>query len=153
MRAPKAAALAAVLVASTLPLVVSGTAGAAKTESATVKVKLLEFQVKAKPASVKPGDATFKVKNIGGMNHELVVARGDATTLPLAADGSVDDAQLAPDVVLGAVRDVAPKKSAKLAVTQLAPGEYTLYCNIVETVGDTELSHYAEGMFTTFTVR
>lgn len=151
MGIPKRTAFAVVLIAGTLPLLTPAAADASPTKK--VKTKLLEFKIRAKPNSAKAGDVRFKVKNIGGLEHEMVIVRGDSSTLPIAEDGSVDEAELPEDALLGEAEDVDPKKSATLEVDDITPGTYTLFCNLVEVSGDTSLSHYAQGMHTTFTVR
>jgi uncharacterized cupredoxin-like copper-binding protein len=119
----------------------------------TVNVKLREFKVRPKPKSVGSGPTKFKVKNVGGLVHELVVVRTDGVPLPLAADGSIDEDKIPASATIGEVEDVSPKKTGTLEVKDLEPGTYTLFCNVVEQSGTTSLAHYAEGMHTTFTVR
>ncbi|MEX2100617.1 MAG: cupredoxin domain-containing protein [Acidimicrobiia bacterium] len=149
MRFKIASALAAALLVGALAP--GGSASAAKTK--TVKVKLLEFQVRPKPTSVKAGNVRFKAKNIGTIDHEMVVVRTDGASLPVSADGSVDEEGVSESATIGEVEDVAPKKSKVFKAKALTPGTYTLFCNIVETTGGTLLVHYARGMHTTFTVR
>jgi uncharacterized cupredoxin-like copper-binding protein len=60
-------------------------ASAAKTK--TVDVKLRELKILPRPKSTKAGDVTFKVKNIGTVEHEFVVVKTDGAALPTAADG------------------------------------------------------------------
>jgi len=150
MSITKSAAIAVALVAGALPLLASAPAGADRTKA--VNVKLLEFKVRPKPTRVKPGTVRFNVKNIGGVEHEMVVVRTDGAALPLAADGSVDEDQVPEDAKIGEVEDVAPKKAKTFTAENLAPGSYTLFCNVVETAGGTTLAHYAQGMHTNFTV-
>jgi hypothetical protein len=42
-------------------------------------------------------------------------------------------------------------QAKELAVT-LTPGEYELQCSVVEEIGNKVISHYKEGMYTSFTV-
>lgn len=145
------AGIVAVAIMATMTAVSVGTAVAAKTP--TVAVKLAEFKVKPKPTSAKAGDVRFKVTNKGGIEHEMVMVRGDAASLPLATDGSVDEDELPTSDAIGEVEEVDPKKTKSFTAKGLTPGTYTLFCNVVTTEGGTTLSHFAEGMHTTFTVR
>lgn len=128
-----------------------GVAGAAKPTPITTK--LVEFKVKPKPTSAPTGNVKFTVTNRGGVEHEMVMVRGEASSLPLAADGSVDEDEIPAADVIGEVEEVEPKKTKRFTAKGLTPGTYTLFCNVVTTEGDTTLAHFAEGMHTTFTVR
>lgn len=83
------------------------------------------------PASAKPGDVTFMVKNIGGTTHELVVIKTDlgVTELRIAANGLVDEKGKGIEVV-GEAEDIQRGQSKKLAV-DLKAGDYVLICNLV----------------------
>jgi uncharacterized cupredoxin-like copper-binding protein len=139
-------------------LVASGagatTASKGKGKTQAVPVKLLEFQVKAKRASVSAErPVKFKVKNIGTEEHEMVVARTDGSALPTKDDGSVDEDAIPESDLFGEVEGLQPKKSGTLKIKDLPPGEYVLFCNIVDDEPDgTTLSHYAQGMYTDFSV-
>jgi len=142
-----------VLVAALVGIPVS--AGASLVEAkktTTVNVKLLEFKVKPKPASVKGGTVRFQVKNIGGEEHEFVVVKADAA-LPTASDGSVDEDAIPKADKFGEVEELKSKRSGTLTVKALPAGQYVLFCNIVDDESNgTKLSHYAEGMSTNFSV-
>jgi uncharacterized cupredoxin-like copper-binding protein len=142
-----------VLVASLVMIPLSAGASPSKAQKSTsVKVKLLEFKVKPKPVSVEGGTVRFQVKNIGSEEHELVVVEADAA-LPTASDGSVDEDAIPDADKFGEVEDLKPKRSGSLTVKGLPAGHYVLFCNIVDKEPNgTKLSHYAEGMSTTFSV-
>lgn len=139
------------LTAGGLSLVSQSPAFAAKTT--LVNVTLREFKIRPKPTSVKASATKFVVKNVGVIDHEMVVVRSDGQPLPLAADGSVDEDAIPVSATVGEVEDVAPGKSKKLTVKGLEPGTYALFCNVVDQSGSTTLAHYAQGMHTNFTVR
>ena len=143
-----------VLVASLVVIPVAAGASLPKAQktTTTVKVKLLEFKVKPKPVSAASGTVRFQVKNIGSEEHELVVVKADAA-LPTASDGSVDEDAIPDADKFGEVEELKPKRSGTLTVKALPAGQYVLFCNIVDKEPNgTELSHYAEGMSTTFSV-
>ncbi len=151
MKLTKSTIIVVGLTVGALGVLAPTAAGAAKTK--TVNVKLQEFKVKPAPKSVRAGTIRFKVKNIGGVDHEMVVVRTDGAALPLAADGSVDEDKISEADAIGEVEDVSPKKTKTFKAKDLTPGTYTLFCNVVETSGNTTLVHYKQGMYTTFTVR
>lgn len=153
MRRPAALALALALALGTVvgATLLPGIAGAAS--PTTVKTKLREFKVTPTPKVAKAGDVKFSVTNKGGVDHELVIVRGEASSLPLATDGSVDEDEIPATDAIGEVEDVEPKKTKKLTAEGLTPGTYTLFCNVVQSEDGTTLAHFAEGMYTTFTVR
>ncbi len=115
-----------------------------------LKVRLIEFEVKPKSEFIASGKTKFIVKNGGTEVHEFVVVRGDdPATLPTAADGSVDESQIAKADEIGELEDIKVGKK-KSKTFKLSPDSYILFCNIVETEEDgTVVSHFAEGMHTT----
>ncbi|MFN8027557.1 MAG: iron uptake transporter permease EfeU [Acidimicrobiia bacterium] len=136
-------------------LVVTGKgAKTAAAESATkVKVTLGEFVVQAKPKTAPAGRVDFVVTNKGSMTHEFVVAKAGADgTLPVGADGTVDEAQIPESDFLGELEDMERGDKATLDVT-MTPGTYVLFCNITEESGGVTDHHYVDGMHTTFTVK
>ncbi len=95
--------------------------------------------------SVPAGEVTFKVANSSkDQVHEMLV-------LPYPADGKglpyVDkDARFDEDAAgsLGEVEELDPGKNGELTL-RLKPGKYVLACNVA--------NHYANGMWTVFTVK
>jgi uncharacterized cupredoxin-like copper-binding protein len=130
---------------------VAGPAEVAGAKTSTVDVKLLEFQVKPKPKAAAAGKVKFSVKNIGGVNHEMVIARTDGRPLPTKADGSVDETA-AGSSIIGEVNELKPKSTGTVS-KRLDPGTYTLFCNLVDTISGGTLVHYARGMHVDFIVR
>lgn len=117
-----------------------------------VEVSLFEWGVEPTPTSVDAGEVTFTATNDGGEAHEMVVVKGIAPEdMPLNDDGSINEDELSEDVFLGEVEEIEPGDDGSVTF-DLEAGEYTIFCNIVETDnGETE-SHFANGMVTTFTV-
>lgn len=119
----------------------------------SVKVKLFEFQVKPKPKSIAAGKIKFVAKNIGTEDHEMVIVKGDdAAALPVDADGAVDESQIDEADLPGEIEEFAKGKTEKKSFN-LEPGTYILFCNITDEEEDGPLSHFAEGMYTTFVVK
>jgi len=136
-------------------LVVTGAGTAKETAAAKatpVKVTLGEFVVKARPGSAPAGRVDFVVTNKGSMEHEFVVARSATGTLPVDADGAVDESQIPESDLVGELEGMGRGDKATLDAT-LTPGTYVLFCNITETSGGVTDHHYADGMHTTFAVK
>lgn len=127
----------------------AGAAGQAGAE--TVRVLLDEWHVQPEKTVVKAGPVEFRAANRGKEDHELVIvktnlAEGDLPT----DDGKVreDDA----GELIGEIEEFPPGETRR-ATFRLAPGDYVLFCNIVEQEEDGETeSHYREGMRTTIRV-
>src|SRR5207244_684887 len=119
----------------------------------TVATQLLEFKVKPNPKQAKAGNVLFKVKNTGAVEHELVVvSTPPGAYIPTKPDGSVDESQIPTGTEKGRI-DLLARKSASLRLAGLAPGSYTLFCNLETPRSDgTSISHYKLGMHTTFKV-
>jgi uncharacterized cupredoxin-like copper-binding protein len=99
--------------------------------------------IKLSKKEVKAGEVTFEVSNSSKETvHEMLV-------IPAPADGKVpydaNEAKFDEDKAgsLGEVEETDPGKSGKLTLT-LKPGKYILSCNVA--------NHFANGMWTTFTV-
>jgi hypothetical protein len=117
-------------------------------------VELKEWSVLPAWADVPAGTVTFDANNTGAEAHDLVVARADdPATLPLAADGSLDEEKPPEGAFVGEIEPF-PARQHCTGTFQLAAGRYALFCNILETEADgTRENHYANGMRTRFEVR
>lgn len=115
-----------------------------------VNVTLDEWVIKPDVASAPAGAIGFVLRNRGKDPHEFVVVQGVAPNdLPLQQNGSLDEKQLPDGALIGEVEPFAPGQTCD-GVFELAPGEYTLVCNVYEE--SEHESHLKEGMVTTFTV-
>lgn len=150
MRSWASVLVVGVLVATTV-VTVAPTAGAKAKKPARVSVRLTEFGVRPSTDVVDPGNVTFVARNAGTEVHELVVARV-RTTLPLDADGAVDEDRIPYADAIGEAEDVRPRKSRSIEVVALTPGTYELFCNIVEREDGETVSHYSKGMRELFVV-
>jgi hypothetical protein len=111
-----------------------------------VEVELKEWSVAPVPASVEAGRVSFEASNTGEQPHELVVAEVPSpSSLPSAADGSVDEAALPAGALVGKLRPLAPGRACA-ASFKLAKGTYALFCNIVVRGSGEPESHYRKGM-------
>lgn len=101
--------------------------------------------ITAKPATVKAGKITFKVKNSSKDTiHEMIVMYRADSTAPLPyvdAENRVDEDKAGDK---GEVSELDPGASGTLTV-DLKPGKYVLICNVP--------GHFATGMWTEFTVK
>ncbi len=120
----------------------------------TVAVDLVEWAVRPEVAEVPAGTIAFVASTEHAAEpHELVIVAGDDPEgLPVDADGAVDESGLPEGALVGEI-EAFPAGTTCEAAFDLAPGDYVLFCNIVETEEDgTVEAHYAEGMTTSFTV-
>lgn len=124
----------AVAVAAAIAVPLSLAAGGQK-----VGVTMKEFTLTPAPKSVKAGKVTFAVKNLGALEHELIVIKTNiaAGKLPMKGDRASEKGRV------GEV-EVKPKKSGTLTVS-LKAGKYVLICNV--------RGHYKAGQFSAFTVK
>lgn len=100
--------------------------------------------IKADKTSAKAGEVTFKVTNTSKETvHEMLVVPAPADgKLPYSdSEGKFDEDKAGS---LGEVEELDPGKSGELTLN-LKPGKYVLSCNVA--------NHFANGMWTTFTVK
>jgi len=126
--------------------------GNADAATTTVDVGLSEFTIDVAQEPVPAGTVHFALANTGADPHEFVVLRGVAPAdLPIAGDGSFDESSLPDGALVGEVEPFPAGETCD-GTFELAPGEYTLVCNIVEEENGGTESHLQEGMVTTLTV-
>ena len=121
---------------------------------ATIAVELKEWTVLPARADVPAGTVTFQARNTGQDAHELVVVRAaDPASLPLAADGTVDEEKLPEGAFVGEI-EAFPAGQSCTGTFELPAGGYALFCNLLETEADgSKENHYANGMRTRFEAR
>jgi hypothetical protein len=121
--------------------------------ASTATVALREWAVEPDPTSVGAGTVNFNIVNQGAETHEFVVVRADSVAdLPVDENGAFDEAAYGADNVLGEVEDVATSTEQSLSL-DLEAGNYLLLCNIIEEEESGEIeSHFANGMYASFTV-
>lgn len=111
----------------------------------SIRVDLLNWEVKPAQASTKAGNVTFWA--IHGMEHAHAASEGgnthDLQVMRKRADGSME--------LVGQVQGIGMGQARELSLN-LTPGKYELSCNVVEQVGGKMVAHYAKGMRVEFTV-
>jgi uncharacterized cupredoxin-like copper-binding protein len=106
-------------------------------------------------ASTAPaGDVTFNVKNLGTVDHELVVLKtnlpfdqipiADSGDPPAAVTSGADKVDEANNIGETGDPNLKPGEARTFTIKGLAPGNYVLVCNIAK--------HYGLGMRAKFTV-
>ena len=112
----------------------AGTASAG-TSTTRVTVKLKEFAILASATAAPSGKVTFRVTNIGRINHEMVVMKSSlpSSKLPVNANHRVVETG-----VVGEAGDVHPGQT-KTVTLRLPAGRYVLLCNIA--------GHYKAGQY------
>ena len=115
-----------------------------------------EFDLVAAKAQVKAGMVTFKLKNTGSIEHELIVIRTDLESGELDTDESgaaVEHGAVAPhhsgngegaEHAGAHVGTHVPAGDVASVTLKLKAGSYALVCNLP--------GHYASGMHSNFTV-
>lgn len=123
--------LLVILVVAALSLAACGSQAPAGTT--VVNVKLSDFKVEIDKTSIPAGPVKFVIKNVGAVEHELVLEPAGTNDQPFEVSGKESEAE-----------DIESGKSATLEWTIDTPGQYQLACHVP--------GHFEAGMVTTFTV-
>jgi uncharacterized cupredoxin-like copper-binding protein len=107
-------------------------AAARSNQSATVTVSLKEMSISLSRTHVPAGKVSFVVRNMGSIEHEMVVVRK-----PRSGKLRIVHFKAAEDGSVGEVEDVPAGKARKLTLA-LQRGRYLLICNMP--------GHYQLGM-------
>ena len=107
----------------------------AAAKKAVVYVQLGDIWVAPTVASVKAGKVVFKAKNVGELEHELMVER-----MPMKFDAPMQPNE---DAAQGMIPDMEGGGAGQMTM-HLKPGTYMLFCNVQ--------GHYAAGQHMLFTV-
>ena len=107
----------------------------AAAKTGTVYVQLGDIWVAPTVPSVKSGKVVFKAKNVGKLEHELMVER-----MPMKFDAPMQPNE---DAAQGMIPDMEGGGSGQMTM-HLKPGTYMLFCNVE--------GHYAAGQHMRFTV-
>ena len=134
--------LLAIVTASLMLLAACG-GQTATTSSGPVSVTLTDKGVTLAQTSVYAGAVTFKVKNTGTVEHELVVLRTDVAADKIQPDPD-EPGKMSEAGSLGESGDLAIGE-AKEFTLNLTPGKYVLMCN--------QPGHYMAGMHVAFEVK
>ena len=99
-----------------------------------IPVELGDMYVKPSTRSIPAGKVKFVVRNVGAVEHELIVARKplmmEGAGMPMHEQGKMTD-------------HMHPGATAQLEM-RMKPGKYVLFCNVP--------GHYAAGQRTSFSV-
>lgn len=111
----------------------------ARTAAANVTVRLNEWKVIPSVVRVRAGKVTFVARNVGQLDHNLVVLRTKRAPakLPIAGAGAKEVGRVGKTPVL------RPRQTRRLSL-RLKAGKYVLICNVA--------GHYQAGMFVGFRV-
>jgi uncharacterized cupredoxin-like copper-binding protein len=120
-------------------LAVAGSCGA----PGSVGVDLDEYSLRA-PAEAPAGRVTFSVRNVGEIEHELVIVATSRDPGDLPVEDGVVDVRSPGFRLAGATPRIAPGDEQTLTLS-LPRGPYVLLCNVP--------GHYQSGMRAGFRVR
>ncbi len=117
-----------------------------------LKVTLVEWSVVTDLQTLPEGPIKLDIKNDGAREHELLIVRSfiPGAELPTKDDGSLNEDAAGVDVKHD-INGIEEGDKTSRSYT-LDPGSYVLLCNIVEEIDGVQTSHYAQGMWTEFTV-
>jgi uncharacterized cupredoxin-like copper-binding protein len=135
-------ALALVVVLLVLPGC-GGDRPGAEADGGTVGIAERDFAISA-PKQLSSGDIVLQVHNRGPDQHELIVARVNASGLPFRADGLTIDEEALARHEAGAL-EPGESGSVRDLPLHLTPGRYVLFCNMS--------GHYLGGMHSDLVVR
>ncbi|MCB0996412.1 MAG: hypothetical protein KDB21_15050 [Acidimicrobiales bacterium] len=121
------------------------TSGEADSE---VEVTLGEWIVTLEPTSTTAGVVEFVATNGGSLDHELVIVAAESPDELTVVEGKVDEDALPEGAFIGEIEAFEAGLTCD-GYVDLAPGDYVLFCNLVEGDGT---SHFESGMVTTFNV-
>jgi uncharacterized cupredoxin-like copper-binding protein len=124
--------------------------GGGSGQTTAVNVTLKEWEVAASPDEAAAGRVSFRIKNEGAREHQLVVVKSDLPPAELpVTDGYVDEEKLN----ITAKIDPFPPGETRELKLQIAAGKYLLICNVSEpSPGARPESHYQNGMAAAFFV-
>jgi uncharacterized cupredoxin-like copper-binding protein len=117
----------------------AGLLAADASAAATVNVRLNEFKLILSTKTVKAGQVTFVVKNVGKLEHSFVVLKTTRAPGKLRQRGNV----AVEEGRVGRIAPFKPGQTRRLTLT-LRPGKYVLICNMP--------LHYKAGQYAGFTV-
>ncbi len=126
--------------------------GDASSADTTINTTLDEYSVVLDAETTETGAVHFATENVGEEPHELVVVRAESPDdLPVGEDMRVSEDDLPEGSFIGEI-EAFPAGQTCDGTFDLDPGSYVLFCNLVTDVGGVEVSHFLEGMSTTFAV-
>ena len=134
MKTRTAATALSLLAALTVGLGAAGATHGRSQAPSKVAVVLSEWKLVPSATALRAGKVTFRVRNDGAIEHELVVLRTDSHHHAL----KVKKAVAVETGKLGEIPKIVPGQELSLTLS-LKPGKYVLLCNL--------LGHYRAGQF------
>ena len=134
MKTRTAATALSLLAALTVGLGAAGATPGRSQAPSKVGVVLSEWKLVPSATALRAGKVTFRVRNDGAIEHELVVLRTDSHHHAL----KVKKAVAVETGKLGEIPKIVPGQELSLTLS-LKPGKYVLICNL--------LGHYKAGQF------
>jgi uncharacterized cupredoxin-like copper-binding protein len=131
------------IAAASLFVLAACSAQAATTSGGPVSVTLTDKGVSLSQGTINAGAVTFKVKNTGTIEHELVVIKTDVAADKITPDPD-EPGKMSEEGSLGESGDLAAGTAKDFTLT-LTPGKYVLMCN--------QPGHYMVGMHIAFEVK
>lgn len=127
-----------------LPLAAGCGKGQSSSASASQSAAVSEadFAISA-PHHLVAGDVSFRVRNNGPDEHELIIVRTSSGLLPLRSDGVTVNEEALQQAEVDSLSPGKPGAVRSLHV-RLSPGRYVLLCNMT--------GHYMGGMHSTLVV-
>ena len=112
------------VLAAAAAVVAASPVGASETKT-LVTVRLKEFKVLPTPLTARRGVVAFSARNVGKLDHELVVLKTNVAPgkLVVRKDRAVETGRI------GRVGPIKPGATRTLALT-LKAGKYVLLCNL-----------------------
>lgn len=110
-----------------------------------INVTLKEWRFITDVTKVKAGDVVITAENLGREVHELVIMKTDKryAKLPMSTGGGVNEEQAG--LALDEIEDLQPG-TKQTKTFKLEPGNYVLFCNMVEMEDGAMEEHYSKGM-------
>jgi hypothetical protein len=113
--------------------------------AATVQVEIRDGAISVDTDRVSAGTIRFEVTNAGDEPHELIVVRADGPdALPPGSTGGVDESAIEEGTRYGEV-GTFPAGETCPGVFDLIPGDYVLFCNVVEPDAGPNAGHFERG--------
>jgi uncharacterized cupredoxin-like copper-binding protein len=116
----------------------TSTTAAVRLPPKALSIKLSNFRMTPALNVAPAGRVTISARNVGTVEHELIVARVDSDSENLAAKGDRVDEDGLGARVLGEISELKPT-AAGAKTFDLKPGNYILFCNLP--------GHFKLGMF------
>jgi hypothetical protein len=105
-----------------------GGQGESAASGPTLLVTERDFKISA-PRTIEAGNVTFRVRNLGPVAHELLVARVGREGLQFRGDGLTIDEESLHRREIGAL-EPGPTGQVRSMTLELTRGRYILFCNM-----------------------